>query len=95
MKTIGFNLEIKSMRYTVLEGTKAKPNFIEKDQIVINATSSTPALMDWFESTFQNLIDRLKPDKIGCKISLNAKKNQIHFWYYPYGVLNNIAYKKG
>lgn len=94
MRTIGFNLETKSMRYTILEGTKATPLFIEKDRFVINATNSTPALMDWFESSFQNLIDRVEPDKIGCKISLKGKKNQIPFWYYPYGVLNNIAHKQ-
>ena len=94
MRAIGFTLETKSLRYTILEGTKAAPVFVEKDRFVINAANSTPALMDWFESSFQNLIDRVKPDIIGCKISLNAKKNQIPFWYYPYGVLNIIAHKQ-
>jgi hypothetical protein len=95
MRVIGFNLETKSMRYTVLEGTKAAPVFMEKDRIVINATTSIPALMDWFESSFQNLINRVNPEIIGCKISLKGKKHQIPFWYYPYGILNNIAHKQG
>lgn len=95
MMVIGFNLETGALRYTVLKGTKAEPLFVEKNRFVIKATTSTPELMDWFESSFQNLLDRINPGKIGCKLSLNANKSQIPFWYYPYGVLNNIAHKKG
>lgn len=95
MTTIGFNLETKSVRYTILEGTKAAPLFVEKDRFVINAATTIPTLMDWFESSFQNLLNRIEPDIIGCKISLNANKKQIPFWYYPYGILNNIAHKQG
>ena len=45
------------------------------------------------ETTFQNLIVRFSPEKIGIKVSLNAKKDQIASWYYPLGLLHNISHQ--
>jgi len=95
MKTLGINLETGSLRYCVLEGTKKAPTLIEKDKLDINSATTTDALMNWYDSTFENIINRVQPDAIGCRLALNAKKNQIRYWYYPYGVLNGIAHKKG
>jgi hypothetical protein len=95
MSAIGINLEKNGFRYTLLDGDKERPNLIEKQKISINANSNISELMDWYESSFENLLNKHKPANIGIKLGLNAKKNDIAYWYYPYGVLHNMAFKKG
>ncbi len=94
MSVLGINLEKNGLRYTVMGGTKDAPEFIEKQKVAINAASDISELMDWYETTFQNLVSKYTPSKIGIKLSLDAKKASIPYWYYPYGVLHNICYKK-
>jgi hypothetical protein len=94
MSVLGINVENKSLRFTVLGGSKKSPVFVEKDRHVINAATSIAELMGWYESTFNNLIDRVSPSAIGCKLSLEGKKAQIPYWYYPYGILNLIAHQR-
>lgn len=94
MITLGFNLEKNSYRFTVLDGDKENPTLIEKNKVVIHAVSNISKLMDWYETTFINLIENYSPEAIGLKLSLNAKKAEIAPWYYPYGILHSIAYKK-
>ena len=94
MSVLGINLEKSGFRYTILDGTKSKPIFMEKKKIDINSTSEISELMDWYETIFQNLITKYKPVKVGIKLSLDAKKDSISYWYYPYGVLHNICFKK-
>jgi len=50
--------------------------------------------MDWYETSFQNLLTKYKPTKIGIKLSLDAKKASIPYWYYPYGILHSICFKQ-
>jgi hypothetical protein len=95
MSSIGINLEKNGFRYTVLNGDKKKPILIDKRKVSINANSSISELMDWYESSFENLLNKHQPANIGIKLSLNAKKAEIAYWYYPYGVLHNMAFKKG
>lgn len=94
MSVLGISLEKSGFRYTILDGTKGAPIFIEKKKVDINAASEISELMDWYETTFLNLITKYKPAKIGIKLSLDAKKDSIPYWYYPYGVLHNICFKK-
>ena len=49
--------------------------------------------MNWYETTFQNLVARFSPESIGIKVSLNAKKDEIAPWYYPLGILHNISHQ--
>jgi len=95
MIVIGFNLETTGFRYTVLDGTKENPIFIEKEKVSKHGTTNISELMDWYETSFQNILDKVKPEKIGIKFNLNGKKNQISLWYYPYGILHKLAYTKG
>jgi hypothetical protein len=95
MVTLGINLEKNSFRYTVLSGTRKSPKLKIKEKVTITAASSISQLMDWYETTFKLIIDKNSPDKIGAKLSLEGKRNQIAYWYYPYGILHMICYKKG
>lgn len=95
MTLLGINLETTSIRYTLLDGNKKKPKLIEKERHLIKSTSSIPELMDWYETTFLSILNRVKPDKISYKLNLNPKKAQMPLWAYPYGILNAQAYKLG
>ena len=94
MIVIGFNLETAGFRYTVLEGTKENPILIEKQKVSKNETTNTSELMDWYETSFQNILDKFQPKQIGLKLNLNGKKSQIPLWYYPYGILHKLAHTK-
>jgi hypothetical protein len=94
MSVIGLNLEKNGFRYTVLEGEKDNPVLVDKQKISINSISDISELMDWYETSFCNLLGKYKPLRIGLKIGLNAKKNEIAYWYYPYGLIHNLAFKK-
>ncbi len=93
MNTLGFNLEKNGFRYTALSGSRGAPVFVEKQKIAINSTTNISELMDWYESSFQNILTKFQPEKIGIKLGLNAKKAEIPYWYYPYGILHNLAFK--
>lgn len=93
MAVIGFNLEKGGFRYSVLEGTKAHPKLIEKDRVIVNTLSDTSELMDWYETSFQNILTKFQVSKIGIRLALNGKKAEISSWYYPYGILHALAHK--
>ncbi len=95
MPVLGINLETPSIRYTVLNGKKGNPEFVEKDRHVINSTSSIPELMDWYETTFMSILNRIKPSAISYKLNLNPEKAQMPLWIYPYGILNALSCKSG
>ncbi|EJK2994599.1 TPA: hypothetical protein ACMDNN_003641 [Vibrio cholerae] len=93
MSVLGISLEKNGLRYAVLDGTKAVPSLIGFENVQTNNFTSIQQLMNWYETTFQNLLSRYSPTSIGIKVSLNAKKDQISPWYYPLGLLHNMAYQ--
>lgn len=94
MKVLGINILSGKIHYCVLEGSKASPSLVEKDRIVTISSAQVPALMDWFETTIENLINRINPDKIAYRQSLNLNKAQQYNISYPHGILNLLAFKK-
>ena len=93
MKVIGFNIVKNEIRHSILEGTISNPIFIEKEIHTV-ASEPTPILMDWFESTFENILTRTNPDKIGYRLILNPKRAQIQYSIFPYAILNIIAFRR-
>lgn len=93
MTVLGINLVKDGLRYCVLDGDKDKPTLIHHEKVQTNNFSNTQQLMNWYETTFQNLITRFSPKTIGIKVSLNAKKAEITPWYYPLGILHNLSHK--
>lgn len=92
MSVLGINLEKNGFRYCVMDGQKGAPNIVYFEKIHTNNFPNTQLLMNWYETSFQNLITRFSPESIGIKVSLNATKDQIAPWYYPLGILHNIAH---
>ena len=95
MSVLGINLEKNGLRFTVLDGTKAHPQLIHHEKISATNFSNIPQAMNWYETTFQNLITRFQPSAIGIKISLQADKDEIAPWYYPLGILHKQAFQNG
>lgn len=93
MAVLGLNMEKNGFRYCVLDGSRDSPNIIHYEQVAANNFPNTQQFMNWYETTFQNLIARFSPVSIGIKVSLNAKKAEIAPWYYPLGILHTLAYK--
>ena len=93
MAVLGINLEKKGLRYCVLDGERDTPNLVHYEKVQTNNSPNAQQLMNWYETTFQNIITRFSPVSIGIKVSLNAKKAEIAPWYYPLGMLQNIAYQ--
>lgn len=95
MPVLGVNLEKSGLRYTILDGTKANPQLIFYEKLLANNFTNIQQLMNWYETTFHNLITRFNPSSIGIKVSLNADKEEIAPWYYPLGILHKMAYQSG
>lgn len=95
MTVLGISLEKNGLRYCVLDGDKSDPNITHFEKVSTNNFTNTQQLMNWYETTFQNIIARFSPSSIGIKVSLNAKKAEIAPWYYPLGLLHNIAHQNG
>lgn len=95
MPVLGINLEKNGFRYTILDGTRSHPQLIHHEKVSANNFSSIPQLMNWYETTFHNLITRFNPSAIGIKVSLQADKDEIAPWYYPLGLLHKQAFQSG
>lgn len=94
MKVLGITFESKGYRYCVLEGDKENPVVIKYEKLITPKFKNHQELVNWYESSLQNLINIIVPDSIGIKLSLNANKAQISPWYYSTGILHSIACKK-
>lgn len=95
MPVLGISLEKSGLRYAVLDGTKDSPNLIHAEKLNTPNFSSIPQQMNWYETTFQNILTKFSPSAIGIKVSLDAKKDSIAPWYYPLGLLHQQAYHHG
>lgn len=95
MVVLGINLDKNGFSYTVLSGVKNNPQLITSDHTTNSHSGNTQQLVNWYETTFENLITQYSPNTISLKVSLNAKKAEIAPWYYPLGILHNMAFRKG
>ncbi|HBG26360.1 MAG: hypothetical protein A2Y10_11375 [Planctomycetes bacterium GWF2_41_51] len=93
MKILGFDLSKNEIRYTLIDGNKLSPILVEKDRLVVLTTPNVSELMNWFETKFESLITRMKPDKVAYRLSLNPLKEQMFYLTYPYAILEILCYK--
>ncbi len=94
MTVLGIDLGKGQLRYSVLEGTKAKPRLVKKERLPVPEKASTPELMSWFDNTFKMLISRHNPSKIAYRLLTGPLKKQIFYLTYPYAILNFICHEK-
>ncbi len=94
MKVLGFDLSKNEIRYSLLEGRIKEPVLVEKERLVVLSTTRVPELMNWFETTYDSLITRMKPDKVAYRLSLEPLRDQMFYLIYPYGVLELLCFKR-
>ena len=95
MKVLGIYIAKEQLRYAFLEGSKKNPTLLEKNRMITPEPNDVPALMDWYESQFTNLIKKLNPDKIAYRLTLGPNKEQLFTSIFPLGILSLQAYKEG
>lgn len=96
MKSIGFELKKGELRFSVLEGAFAAPQWVVHDRRVFNPDLDRASLMSWFKQNFMETLDKAAPQRVAYRVSLNANKvAQIGYLLLPWGVLNLIAFEKG
>jgi len=91
MKVLGIHIAKGQLRYALLDGTRQSPTLIEKGRLVTTDPTRVPELMDWYDSQFRQLLDRLTPDKIAYRLTLEPKKERLFTSEFPLGLLNLIA----
>jgi hypothetical protein len=94
MKTLGIHIAKSQLRYALLEGTKAKPILLAKKRLITVDPENVPALMDWFDTQFRSILDKLQPDTIGYRLTLEPKKEQLFTSEFPLGILNLLAHQR-
>lgn len=83
------------LRFSVLEGTKAKPILVDKGRIVPLETADIACLMNWHESNFEALVSKYNPTEIVFRYVLDPDKEQLIHSEFPVGVVHLLCYKKG
>lgn len=94
MRVLGVHIATGQLRFTVLDGTKAAPTLIAKGRLATPSADDPPALMDWFETQFNLVLDQHRSDCIAYRLTLAPKKNQLFTSSFPLGVLNLIAHRR-
>ena len=94
MRVLGLHIFTGELRFSVLKGTRAAPTLIDRGRLLTTQPDDVPALMDWYESQFQQLITTHKPEKLAYRLTLAPKKDQLFSSEFPLGVLNLLAHKK-
>jgi Holliday junction resolvasome RuvABC endonuclease subunit len=94
MRILGIHLAKGQLRYALLEGTKLEPHLVDKGRLVTTDPNLVPELMDWYDSQFRQLLDRLSPNKIAYRLTLSPKKEQLFTSEFPLGILNLLAHQR-
>lgn len=94
MNVLGIVVAKGNFRYALLTGTKQKPDLVEKGRFVTPDPEDVPALMNWYESQFGQLIARLTPDRVAYRLPLDPNKEQLFTSEFPLGILNLLAFQK-
>ena len=94
MKVLGIHIATGQLRYSVLDGTKAVPSLVAKDKLQTPTPQNVPALMDWFETQFDMILNQHSPDKIAYRLTLGPRKPQLFTSIFPFGILNMQAHQK-
>ncbi len=93
MKSIGFDLEKGAIRFCCLEGTFQNPSLLYKEKRPLNPNTPIPEYMDRFESFFSEFLTKYSPERIGYRLVMPMRKEQVYNLVFPYAILNLLAKK--
>jgi hypothetical protein len=94
MRVLGVHVLTGQLRYSVLEGAKVTPSLIAKDRLITPAADDVPALIDWYETQFNLILDKFTPDRVAYRLTLGPNKNQLFTSVFPLGILNLLAHRR-
>jgi hypothetical protein len=95
MKILGIHLHKGACRYAVLEGSRSNPVLLATCRLVTPDPAQVPALMDWYDTRFRQLIADHRPGHIAYRLTLDPTKDQLFYAEFPLGVLSLIAHQDG
>lgn len=78
----------------MLEGSPSDPKLVAKERLMTTNPDEVPALMDWFDTEFRTMLDTHKPERIGYRLTLEPKKDQLFSSEFPLGILNLQAFQR-
>jgi len=94
MRVLGIHVAVGQCRFSVLEGTKDEPILVDKGRLITPDHDNVPALMDWYDSQFRQLVTTHNPSNLAYRLTLDPKKDQLFCSEFPLGILNLIAHQK-
>ena len=96
MTTIGFMFSVGNLYYTALSGTKASPQFEERNKLTLPANYDIPQLAEWYETQLDLILNNLAPTQVNYKLSINnVSNNTVQKVYFGQGILTLLCKKKG
>jgi Holliday junction resolvasome RuvABC endonuclease subunit len=95
MTTIAFTFSTNDFEYISLTGTKANPTLQAKGTIALPENTSIPQTVAWFESELEVLLNKIKPDVAGYKLTvMKVTNNYVSSVFYGQAILNLLCHKK-
>ena len=93
MKSLGFNIDRGRLRYVVLTGSLAAPEFMARGHVDHDPGMPLPERMAWFQKTFESILTEHRADRIGYRMHWSAKmtQEQVATFHYPWGLLNLLC----
>jgi len=93
MRSLGVCADTKGLKYCILESGKTiqAPLIIDTNQLICSHAADIAMLIDWHQTTLSNLLTMNMPNRVGIKLTLDAKKDQISKWYYPNSILHQLC----
>ena len=96
MKVLGIDIISWKIYFALLEWTNKIPKLLKKWRYEISFDKNKiPELMDFFDSTFKEMIHKHSPDIVSYKLKLDPTKDQMFYSIFPMWILNLIAHSKG
>lgn len=97
-RVIGFKVATTSISWVAVEGAKATPVYLGHDRIVTPKGDDPAELAGWAETVLAGVVDRLSPGVLVYRLAPPMGRlthNQIFRVYYPLGILNLVAHRRG
>ncbi|TIM30128.1 MAG: hypothetical protein E5Y63_13270 [Mesorhizobium sp.] len=96
MNSLGFNIQKGEIWYCELAGSRSAPRFVAVDRHRFQPGTTRSELMNLFKQTFSEILARKPYERIGYRLSLDAKSaDQLAYLAFSYGILNLVAYERG
>jgi hypothetical protein len=96
LAALGLNISKGSIWYSVLDGSRSTPTYVDGGRYRFNPDQGRPDLANYFKQTFAEMVDRYPSSKVAYRLTLSAKSaDQVAYLCFPFGILNLVAHERG